>query len=611
MFSKVKFLCLYFISWVFFFECARALFLSYHFSKSAQLSFSSLLLSFLYGLRMDLSMAAYLTGPVCLFVLLSFFIPLFRKGISYLIYTSLVLFFVLLVITADLELFRHWGARIDATPLKYLSSPKEAWASISHLPVALILGLFIIVYAGLLFLFYRFISRFKLLLLSPARPVLLGFFLILAFTSFLIIPMRGGIQLAPLNQSGVYFSAHAFANQSAVNACWSFVHGIINERSAKNPYTYLPEHEAKKIVDSLYRQSDKAPLLINTSSPNIILIIWESFTEKATRMSREGIEVTPFFNALKKEGIYFSNLYASGDRTDKGLSAILSGYPALPKSSILRTPNKSARLSSLSKLFATKGYTTAFYYGGETQFANIKSYVVNNRFSSLTEKDDFRKEDLNSKWGAHDGVVANKIFADLASFEKPFFATWLTLSSHEPFDVPGTPIFKGRDNETKFLASHYYTDSVVHAFVQKCKNTTWWKNTLLIIVADHGHSMPENGRQVDNFKIPMLWIGGALKHTNLVIDKIASQLDLASTLVYQVGSKNAAFLFSKNIFDSTAQPWAYFTFNDGFGLIQSNGYFIFDNVGKRMIKQEGEVTPGGIKAGKALQQYTYTDFLNR
>lgn len=613
MAAKFKFLLIYFLSWVIFFDLLRIIFLIYHFNKTKQLSFTTILSSFWYGLRMDMSVAAYILAPVCLFVLLSLFIHFFRRLIIYKVYTFVTLLLVALVSFFDLEIYSQWGFRIDATPLKFLSTPKEAFASVSHLPLLFLFIIFIICYA-LFYFCFKYILRRIFFQQQNKYRVATGVLLLL-FMASLIIPIRGGFQLAPLNQSSVYFSTNNYANHAAINASWNFLHSLVSKgASGKNPYKYFTDERAKQIADSLYsnRFGVGEPMKLLPEIPiSVIFIIWESFTEKAIHISIDNREITPQFNRLKKEGIYFSNLYASGDRTNKGIPAILSGYPAMPNTTIIHSPAKSERLPVLSRLFKEKGYYTPFFYGGEPEFANIKSYLLHGGFNPIIGKDDFASKDMNSKWGAHDGVVMNRVFEDLNKSKKPFFATWLTLTSHEPFETPVSTVFAGSDNTTKFLNSLHYTDQVISDFIDKCSKEPWWNNTLVIITGDHGHPLPENGSKADDFRTPMLWIGGALSKKGVVIDKIASQLDIAETLSKQVGLRAGRFPFSKNILDTASKSWAFFTFNDGFGFVDSAGRLVFDNVGKLPIRQDGGSGAKETEAGKAMMQFVYEDFLKK
>jgi phosphoglycerol transferase MdoB-like AlkP superfamily enzyme len=621
--SKFKFLLLYFLSWIVFFDLLRLLFLLYHLDKTRELSFSTILNTFWYGLRMDMSLAAYILAPVCLFVLLSLIIPFFRRRIIYRIYTFLILFVILLTAVADLEIYNAWGFRIDATPLQFLQTPREVMASISHLPLAFIIVSFLVGYVLLLLLF-KFVLD-KIFFKPQPKLRIVTAVAILVFMGILIIPIRGGFQLAPLNQSSVYFSTNNYANHSAINASWNLMHSLFSKGvSGKNPYQYLPVQRQKEIIDSLYKGGDVTEQLVTfpaysdstgvsptDTATNIIVVIWESFTDKAVPLLVGNKEVLPQFKRLRQEGIYFSNVYATGDRTNKGVPGILSGYPAMPNTTVIHSPGKSAKLKVLSQLFKQRGYATPFFYGGEPEFANIKSYILHGGFDPIVSKSDFSSKDMNSKWGAHDGVVMKRVLEDINRTKQPFFVTWLTLSSHEPFETPLPAVLQGTDMTSQFLNSLHYTDQVIGDFVDQCSKQPWWKHTLLIITGDHGHRLPATTSSADDFRIPMLWLGGALRQRGVAVNKIVSQIDIATTLSRQAGFKGNDFPFSKNIFDPAAKEWAFFNFNNGFGFVDSSGRVVFDNVGKRLISQQGQVGAAEIEAGKALQQSTYEDFLKK
>ena len=576
---------------------------------------SSLVLQSLwYGLKMDLSMAAYLTALVCVFVITSLFIPFFRKKWIYLIYTGIILFIQLLLIITDVESFKAWGTRIDSTPLKFLSSPKEAWASISHLPLVLIFIGLIVVYLFLFWIFRKIISR-SIVLLENSKYRFVQALLILLFTGSLIIPIRGGFQLSPLNQSSVYFCNSQYANNAAINPSWNFMFSAIQRGQLNDHlYQYMGNEEVDAIVNPLLDGQGKVEQVINDSSlvkTNVIVIIWESFTEKVLNKNIDGKPVIKFFPILMKEGIYFSNCYSSGDRTDKGIGAILSGYPALPKGSIVNYPEKTAKLPGLGDLFFQNGYSTQFYYGGEPEFMNIKSYLNAQKFQQLITKSDFKEIDMNSKWGAHDDAVMRKLVSDIPQMKQPFFASWLTLSSHEPFETPVPTVFNGNDKETKFLNSLHYTDSVVYSLINELKKMPSWQNTIVIISADHGHYLPVTGKRADDYRIPILWLGGALKKQNVVIGKTIDQLDMAGSLTQQLHFKTDPFPFGKNVFDSTSKHWAFFTYNDGIGFVTDSSRLLFDNTGKRTVFEEGKTNKEHERIAKALMQKLYTDFLRR
>ncbi|WP_435355011.1 LTA synthase family protein [Emticicia sp. SJ17W-69] len=611
--ERLQFLLIYFCFWVVFFLSARIIFLSYHIEDTKLLTLETVWGIFWNGIRMDFSMSGYLSVIPFFLVTVSNFIKKSRLENWIFSYTFVIVFIITLIVVIDLQVFNTWGYRLDATPLHYLNSPREAWASVSSSPIFQLFLSFIILLIVASYIVYRIVTRnidgWNYIENLPFIPVS-GLFLLA-----LIIPIRGSLGISPMNQSTVYFSTNNFANIAAVNAPWNFFSSIVNGSYDKvNPYTYLPKETLSNAIKELYTTSNSSELVLKKEikKPNILLIVWESFTKKATEKLIDGMEVTPNFNALKKEGIYFSNIYASGDRTEKGLPAILSGYPAQPIASIITEPNKSSKLPVLSKDFGDNAYSTDFYYGGETDFANIKSYLYAADFQKIVSKQNFDQKDWNSKWGAHDGIVYQKFLNEHTNANQPFFSTLLTLSSHEPFEVPIETKFKGDDEDSMFMNAMYYADKSLGDFIAQAKTQAWWQNTLVIIIADHGHPIPHTGNKIDDFKIPMLWLGGALAKTNIENSKVASQIDIASTLLKQVGLNAYAYNWSKNIFDKQTKPWAFFAFNNGYGFVEDKKKsIVFDNVGQKIIQQYGNISPKDQDLGKALMQRMFQDYLDK
>jgi phosphoglycerol transferase MdoB-like AlkP superfamily enzyme len=610
--DRIRFMMIYFTFWAVYFLAARVVFLAYHIEDSKLLTLETVFGIFFNGFRMDLSLAGYLSLLPFLWVSFSNFIKksVFQNTIFS--YTLFLVFIVTLVIVIDLEVYNIWSFRIDATPLEYLKSPKEAWASVKSSPIIplIISCIALVIIAS--YIVYRIIANkidnWKFIKKFPF--VIYG----LLITSALIIPIRGGFGIAPMNHSTVYFSKNNFANIAAINAPWNFFSSIIHRRSNKvNPYTYLPKEVLDNTIENLYVSGGKGTFVLNRTKPNVLLIVWESFTQKVVDQRHNGIEITPFFNSLKKEGIYFSNFYASGDRTDKALTSILSGFPAQPKESIIKEPIKSGSLPVLSKDFSEQGYTTQFYYGGDTDFANIKSYLFGAHFDKIIDSHDFPEELNTSKWGVHDQYLFDKLQADLEhqGSSKPFFTTVLTLSSHEPFETSRADVkIPGKNTEDMFMNALNYSDESLEQFINKAKKQKWWDNTLVIILADHGHRFPETGQKAADFKIPMLWTGGAIK-SKMVFPKISSQIDLAATLLGQLNIDHTPYIWSKDVFKSNTKPWAFFAFNDGFGFQKPSKNIIFDNVGKRVISQSQGADSQDLDEGKAMQQKSFQDYLNR
>src|SRR6185436_20535532 len=178
--------------------------------------------------------------------------------------------------------------------------------------------------------------------------------------------------------------------------------------------------------------ADSIPEILTTTQPNVVIIILESFTADVVAELAGEKNVAPAFNQLAKDGLLFTNVYASGFRTDQGIVSVISGFPAIPSYSIMRNIEKSAKLPSLADYFRKKNYATSFYYGGSTDFSNMRSYLINSRFEKIINEHDFDAHALRNKWGVHDEFVLDKQGIEMNTMAKPFFSVIMTLSCHEP-----------------------------------------------------------------------------------------------------------------------------------------------------------------------------------
>ncbi|MBW3544029.1 MAG: sulfatase-like hydrolase/transferase [Bacteroidetes bacterium] len=613
--ERSVFLVGYYFYWLIYFIFTKAVFLLYHQPLSKKLPAETLLGIFWHGLALDLSFSAYLCAIPFLVVAFSAFIP-FRQWLAafLLVYTSIMIFVVTFLCTADLELFRIWGFRLDASPLNYLNTPGEMFVSVGNAPIWLLVILNILIN-----LFFSFAYRHQLHPVAKTFSAIRFYWLLplLFITALLILPLRGGLQEIPINQSSAYFSRNHFANQAAINLPWNFFHALSKwQKKEEHPYLYTAPAIADSLVDALYKGSAlSGRQLLNTPKPNIILIIWESFTAKVVAPLGGLAGVTPHFNRLSEEGLLFTRAYASGDRTDKGLVAILSGYPSQPITTIIKTPQKSKKLPQLSLDLAAHGYQTAYFYGGELGFGNMRSYLSFGDWQHITGVEDFSGAELNSKWGAHDGVVLNRMTQTLDTLQQPFFATILTLSSHEPFDIPAPakPRFPGKNHDEMFISSHYYTDSVVGAFIDNAKKQPWWNNTLIVILGDHGHVAPGNSLvyQAEKYHIPMLWLGGALQEKGAKWPHTLSQTDLAATLMQQLGLPTDQYVWSKNTFAANTRHFAPFFFKDGVSFMTDSSFISWDHVGKLVIEKSEKAGETELKHAKAYLQSAFTDYLGK
>jgi len=344
----------------------------------------------------------------------------------------------------------------------------------------------------------------------------------------------------------------------------------------------------------------------------VIIIMLESFSSVMIEYREGEQEVTPEFNRLIPLGVFFSNLYASGTMTDRGLGAIISGYPSMSKSCIFRFERKLDGLPFLSRDLASENYSSLFVYGGDIDFAHIRSYLVTAGFERILTNADFPVTIKRSNWGVPDEYLLDRLLEECNGAEQPFFHYCLTLSSHAPFDVPMEPVFEETSRKMSFYNSAYYTDRCLGDFFRKAQSTDWWENTVIILVADHGSRICSDVEyDRDRFHIPVLWLGGAVIRPDTVISKYGSQTDLPLTLLNQLGIEHSGYRYSKDLADPSAHSFAIYAYPSGFGYVNDSSYAVYHYpTGRFLDHQEFRITQDTI-AGLAHTQSVVTDFANR
>ncbi len=597
----------YAIFWIGFQVALRAIFLLYNHHFAADLNTSELFQVFWHGLKMDLSISGYFLAVTGIMLTISVFV---QERWLYVIFHTLSIAFIILcciIMMVDLELYRHWGFRLDTTPLFYITGAEsEAMGSVD---ISVVIKLFLILAATVviaLFVYSTWLMP-NLKTLEPAAPK--KALVLLLITGAMFIPIRGSFSVAPMNTGFVYFhKTKVFANHAAINVVWNFLYSFGRTAGVRYPENFYEPSAAEKEFKNFYPQSDSTFHLFTTKKPNIILFILESFTADVIEPLGGIPELTPNLNALCREGILFDNFYASGDRTDKGVVSILSAYPAQPQTNIIKFPSKTEKLPYLIRYINDLGYNTSFDYGGDIDFANFRSYFTNSQFKTITTEDDFPDEDPPSKWGYHDHIVLKRAFEECDTTRSPFFKVILTLSSHEPFDVPMTPVFTSHDEDSLFLNAIHYTDKTIGTFIDSAKRSSWWNNTVIMFVADHGHRQPGNKPLNDRkrFRIPFIMTGGALRMDS-VIHTFGNQTDIANTILAQLDRPVPAFRFSKDLLAPNAVPFAFYFYNNGYGFVAPEKYCVYDHTAKAFVTNTG-MSKTDLDLTKAYQQVEFSDY---
>ena len=605
----------YFFFWFLFFIVLKFMFLIWNIPETMKITAFDWWGIFWYGKKMDLSVAGYFSLVPGLTLGLVYFLNK-KILVGFLrVYTVILLTVITIGGVIDMMLYPHWGTRLGILFINTISDPVGVTSSINWWQFLLSCVICIIWVLLWRRLYLRFLEP------SLGKDLQISWLVMPSMvfvTALLLVPIRGSFDRSPLNHSSVSFSKNYYANQAAFNYFWSFTYDLIEMNDLENPAVYMDENLSSRLVTENFLVNDTIsfPKFIKQKGetlPNVIVVILESFSNKLVATLGGEPDLTPGLNKLSKEGITFTQFFATGNRSDKGLSGLIGSYPALLNSSILKYMEKTRTLNFLPAYFEKQGYSMSFYYGGDINFYNIRLLLMQSGITNLISKTDFpSKIGSMSKWGVPDEYLYERFLKDLPDTKAPFLKMIYTISSHDPFDVPFKKI-KGSSLLNKYFNSIAYADSCLVDFVEKLKISPVWENTLLIITSDHGalEPGPTTLQEPETYRIPMIWLGGVID-TTLFVDKISMQTDLAYTLAKQMDWETIPSPFTKNIFGS--RQHAFYLTETGWGYLEPELSFFFDRYTHDITWFRGRTHPKANEAvtnAKAYIQYLHTDFLNR
>ena len=586
-----------------------------------------------HGLPLDLSMAGYLSViPGFLSIAVVWLKRDLVKPIMN-IYFIIASLFITCSFLLNASLYPYWKYPLDSTPLFYFfTSPADAIASVSIWQVILSIVILIVLTIGVWFTlrmrgekrqqYSRYSygyggfgsgkrNRFDDFDRHRGRTSII----LLLLTGLLFLPIRGGITVSTMNTGQAYYSQNAYLNHSAVNPLFSLLESITHQEDFASQYRFIKDKEADKIFATMTSTSDENiyPLLneatFKKGTPDILIVIMESFASDIMPSMGSYKDVAVCLDSIAQQSILFTRFYANSFRTDRGMVSILSGYPAQPTTSIMRYPRKTSQLPSIARNLAKyKNYKTTYYYGGDADFCNMRSYLVSQGYQHIISDANFPIEDKLSKWGVPDHILAAKMMEDIKAQQnekRPMLRILQTSSSHEPFEVPYHRL------KDKRLNAFAYTDSVMGAIVREYRKLPRWKNTLIVFVPDHVGGYKENLNDHDRsrYQIPLILAGGAISRP-MKVGIIGSQHDIAATLLGQLGVEHREFTFSKNMMSDATPKFAFFAVNDAFGIVSEENSLIYDNRAKRIVYDKGE-KGFNLKRGQAYLQKLYDDLAKK
>lgn len=559
-----------------------------------------------HGYATDLIGAAFLTAPVLLLLWVYLLVPGGWITPALWAVEALTALIFAIVALADTALYGHWKSKLDRSVLNYLHSFEGATASVTPLQGAVAIGAVIALSACVLALF-----GLDIRIIDPAAHQPAGGWWKLLWSLCMVL-MAGclaaiirGVKRHPNKPNMAYYSTNMFYNHAALCPLYSFVASLGEKEEFAGRYRYTAtDAESAAAVDELIPTTGTPQRrLLRTPRPNIIVVMWESLGSYYVEPLGGKKGVTPRLNELARQGWLFTNVYSAGERTDRALLALFSGYPGQPDTLAIRHSDKVQHMPGLPRTLKERaGYHTAALHGGNLAVMNKKVYYLATGHDRIVERSDMPSSATACRWGVHDHVMFDRLLDEVTRADaagRPWFITLQTLSSHEPYEVP----FSRHDN--KIANAFAYTDDAFGHFIDCFRQMPQWRDTLIIVVGDHGLNLTDEPLSHEwHARVPMLWLGGAVEGSG-VIDTPVSQNDLAATLLGQLNLDHSHFRYSRDVLaDTYTRPFAMHVYNNGFVVADPRGFTDFDNIAAQTV--DGTPDAERERIGRSILHDFYT-----
>jgi len=605
--------------WLLVTELSRLVFVLYNFNFLKDIPFLEIPGVFWHSLLLDLSAICYvMVLPFFLLIIKSFFSSQWIE-IANKTYVFIVLVLLVVITTVEAGIYSEWNTKLHYKALQYLMHPGEIMSSAQTWQVVVV-SLLIILQAALYYFIYLKIFFFRI---TPAKKnYLFSSAFIILVPGLLFLGMRGGIQQIPINQSQSFFSKYSILNWASVNSLWNLGNSIADNYSMmdENPFWYYQEAEACATVHEMFEnQGDSTVMILKNSRPNVVMFILEGWSADLIESLGGEAGITPFFHELENNGILFTNMYTNGTRSQEGMSAIFSGFPAQGVATITQQPDKYQKLPSLIQKIKPAGYYSSFYFGGQLIYGNIKSFLVFNGFDKLVEYSDFPSSLPRGKLGIHDEYTFPYFLNGLHSQPQPFFSTIFTMSTHSPYDYERPTVINWPNYEKKYVNAANYADGCLRNFFTQAQKEKWYDNTLFILVSDHCHGSYRNHPfyTPEYHKIVLLLCGNAIKDEfkGSRVEKVGSQTDLPAVLLSQLEINHDEFLWSKDLWQPTCPEFAFYAFDGGFGLVRPGAHVTFEttsNSASELIIDTSATITGQqlLKQAKSYMQCSFQQYMD-
>ncbi|NUT88515.1 sulfatase-like hydrolase/transferase [Pseudomonas corrugata] len=559
--APMRFLLLITGAWLVVFLLTRTVLLLAHLDESG----GGALSVFGIGLLYDLGFLAYAILPLGLYLLLCPAALWRRRGHRWFLQGLLTvsLFAMLFTSVAEWLFWDEFGVRFNFIAVDYLVYSDEVLNNVlESYPIGTLLTILAVLAVGLSLALRKPLKAALDAPLPAVRGRLVNALGLLAVAGLSLQLLS---QDAPRAQGG-----NAYQNELASNGPYQFFAAFRNNELdygqfysslaaatvAQHIRAELNEHNARFIGEDpqdIRRMIDNPGTL---RKPNIVLVTIESLSAKYLGSNGDKRDLTPNLDALRKQSLYFSNFYATGTRTDRGLEAITLAIPPTPGRSIVKRIGRESGFASLGQQLSAIGYDSVFVYGGRGYFDNMNAFFSGNGYR-VVDQSSVEESEIHFKnaWGmADEDLYTQTLKLADANYAKqqPFLLQLMTTSNHRPYTYPDNRIDiksgNGRDGAVK------YTDYAIGQFLEQARQKPWFDNTIFVFVADHtAGSAGKEDLPISNYQIPLFIYAPKLIEPRENA-QLASQIDLAPTLLGLLNLDYRSTFFGRNLLQDNPLP---------------------------------------------------------
>ncbi len=565
--------------WIICFDLQRILFSIHHWGKLESVGFGEWLLSFVYSFRLDLATACALSALPFIARLIGHYSSWKWTYRIFRIILMTLLVILVCVQAGEIVAYTEWNHKLTSRVFMHLANPDEVARTASYGMI-----FWFILYAGIQFAFgwwlaKKFFHRIPLKNGQFNWKQLIAFPLQLGITlALMFLFLRGGLQQIPLNIGAAVYTDKPIANDLSINSLYFFGKSYLlyNRSSIDELMPKVDKKLAAREVKSWYNYpKEHDQFFLKQTRPNVVFIVLEGWSAEGIGTLGPTKGATTQFDKLAKEGLLFTDFYSTGTTSEIGNSSIFSGNPAVPEVSISMQPEKHRKLHSINEDFENWGYHTSYIFSGDLKYGNIGGYFMDHGFDVVKDENDFPSDLPRGKLNFYDRDLYKFLIKEINSHKKPFLQCAFTGSTHSPYDQPKGKGKRFTGEEADFMNSMVYADECLGEFIRNCKKYDWYKNTLFVFVADHGHATPTT---VDPgaskfYHIPLLFFGEPIKeaYRGKRMNVVGSQSDIAATLLTQMKGDPSRYPWSKDLMNPKVPQFAFHSIIRGYGWITPKG----------------------------------------